>query len=191
MNKKSAFFAAGVALVAIAAFVISGRMNFPAASSAQTRQPEAQEIPDHAVYRVLFRRIAANKARADEIERRGGDAGGLRSAFQRRANLDDRQAQMLERIAWQAALEMQALDERASQILGAFRAQYPNGEVPRGQIPAPPPAELRELSAARKAVVLRKRDELRAAFGEGEFARFHDFVKNKMKPNLAPPAPRQ
>ncbi len=65
-----------------------------------------------------------------------------------------------------------------------IKAQYPNGQVPHGQKPLPPPAELHDLTMVRNDVALRSRDKLHAAFGEGEFHRFHEFVKSKIAPNV-------
>ncbi len=61
-------------------------------------------------------------------------------------------------------------------VIETFSAQYPNRVAPKGQkLPEPPP-ELKVMQAERNAIVLRGRDRLRAALGEQEFARFHDFV---------------
>ena len=73
---------------------------------------------------------------------------------------------------------------RAKPLIAAYKAQYPGGQVPHGQIPGPPPAELRKLSEERDASVLRARDRLRARFGDDEFKRFDNFVKTKIAPNI-------
>lgn len=180
MIRKSAMLLAAI-LVGVSAFVFSGRPDAPASVSAARKQ--TTEASDEKIFRHLFRRVASLRARADEIERRGGDARSLRGLYQRRANLNDQQAGILDQIALQYAAEVSAIDAQANQIIRAYRARYPNGEVPRGQLPAPPPIELRQLTEARNQLVRRKRDELRAALGENEFNRFRESVKSKIKPN--------
>jgi hypothetical protein len=168
-------------LFGVTALVFSSQLNSNVRTSAQNNLPE---VPDHIVYRHLFRHAAALKAKADETERQGRDAAHLRGFFKRKANLSDEQARMLEQIAAQCALEIKAIDERAKPIIQAYKAQYPNGQVPQGQTPSPPPAELGQMTKERNSLVLRKRDELRAAFGENEFKRFQEFVKKKIAPNV-------
>jgi len=181
MTKKLAIFVIGAVLLSITAFAFSSQVNSIAQSSAQNNAPE---VPDSVVYRHLFRHVAAFKAKADELERQGKDAKHLHGFFKRKADLSDEQARMLEQIASQCALEIKAIDERAKPIIEAYKAQYPNGQVPHGQQPAPPPAELQQMTKERNDLTLRKRDELRAAFGEEAFGRFHEFVKNKVAPNV-------
>lgn len=188
MIKKLAIPAIGFVLIGIAAFALGGQMNFSVISSAQNASPE---VPDSVVYRHLFRHAAAFKARADELERQGKDAANFHGFFKHKANLRDEQAQTLERIASQCASEIEAIDQRARPIIEAYKAQYPNGQVPHGQTPLPPPAELQQLTRERNELVLRKRDELRAAFGEEAFGRFQNFVKNKVAPNVNPVSAEQ
>ncbi len=173
----------GVVLIGITAFVFSSRVNSTATNSTQNNPAE---VPEQVVYRHLFRHVAALKAKADDLEREGKDAATLHRVFKRNADLSDEQAQILERVASQCALEIKLIDERAKPIIAAYKAQYPNGQVPHGQQPAPPPAELGEMTKQRNDLVLRKRDELRAAFGEDAFKHFQDFVKNKIAPNVKP-----
>ncbi len=180
MTKKLAILVVGIVVFGIVALAFSNQMNSTAVSSAQTNSPE---IPDSVVYRHLFRHVAAFKAKADELERQGKEAKNFRGFFKHKADLSDYQAQMLEQIAVQCALEIKLIDERAKPIIEAYKAQYPNGQVPHGQKPAPPPAELRQLTQERNELVLRKRDELRAVFGEEAFGRFQQFVKNKIESN--------
>lgn len=181
MTKKLIVLVIGVALLGITVFSFSRQINSAVPVSAENKSPE---VPDDVVYRHLFRHAAAFKAKADELERQGKDAEHLRGFFKHKANLSDGQAQMLDEISSRCALEIKVLDERAKPIIEAYKAQYPNGQVPHGQLPAAPPAELRQLSQERNALVLRNRDELRAAFGEAAFGRFQEFVKNKVAPNV-------
>ena len=181
MTKKLMFFAIGVVLSGIAALVFSSQLNSNVRTSAQNSSPK---VPDEVVYRHLFRHVAAFKSKAEETEREGKDARHFRGFFKHKANLSDNEAQTLEQIASQCAAEIKAIDERAKPYIEAYKAQYPNGRVPHGQTPAPPPDELRQMTRERNELVLHKRDELRAAFGEEAFGRFQAFVKNKIAPNV-------
>jgi hypothetical protein len=183
MARKLAILVVGIVLLGITAFAFRGQINPTVLSSGQNKSPE---VPDQIVYRHLFRHVAAFKAKADELEQQGKDATHLRNFFKHKANLSDEQADILDRIATQCARDIKALDEKAKPVIEAYKAQYPNGQVPHGQKPLPPPAELHELTMARNDLVLRSRDKLRAAFGEGEFKRFHEFVKSKVAPNVNP-----
>ncbi len=183
MTKKLIIFVVGVVLLGVAALVFSSQLNSNVRTLAQNNPPE---VPDQIVYRHLFRHAAAFKAKADGLERQGKEAKHLRRFFKHKANLSDYEAQALDRIASQCATEIKAVDERAKPIIEAYKAQYPNGQVPHGQLPAPPPAVLREMTRERNELVLRKRDELRAAFGEERFKHFHQFVKSKNAPNVNP-----
>lgn len=183
MTKKLIIVAIGVVLFGVTALVFSSQLNSNVRTLAQNNPPE---VPDTVIYRHLFRHAASLKAKADELERQGKDAKHLRGFFKRKADLSDEQAQAFNEISSQCALEIKVIDERAKPIIQAYKAQYPNGQVPHGQLPAPPSAELREMTRERNDLVLRKRDELRAAFGEAEFTRFQDFVKNKITPNVNP-----
>lgn len=183
MTKKLTVLLIGVVLLGVIAFSFNRQINSAAPVSAENKSPE---VPDEVVYRHLFRHAAAFKAKSDELERQGKDAEHLKGFFKHKASLSDDEAQTFERIAVQCALEIKLIDERAKPIIEAYKAQYPNGQVPHGQPPAAPPAALRQMTKERNDLVLRKRDELRAAFGENEFGRFQDFVKSKIAPNVNP-----
>lgn len=188
MTKKLTVLVIGVVLLAITVFSFSSQINPVVPVSAENNSPE---VPDNVVYRHLFRHAATLKAKADELERQGKDAKNLRGFFKRKADLSDEQAQSFNEISSQCVLETKAIDERAKPIIQAYKAQYPNGQVPHGQLPQAPPAELQQMTKERNELVLRKRDELRAAFGENEFKRFQEFVKNKIAPNVSSVSARQ
>lgn len=100
-------------------------------------------------------------------------------ALVKEGNLNDAQARALESIAAATLQEVEQQDARARRIIDAFRAQYPNGIVPKGKkLPEPPP-ELKVMQEERNAMILRGRDRLRAALGEQEFARFHQFAMRR------------
>lgn len=193
MNKKLAFFATGVLIAIMAAFSFSGQMSLPIIGSAQSIPSKTPELSDHFIYGSVFRHVATFIDRADELERQGGDGRAFRSQYARRAGLGDGYDQIIERIAVECLREIEAIDERVRPIVEAYRAQYPNGQVPHGQVPAPAPEELREMNKERNELILRKRDELRAEFGEEAFRRFHESVRTRMASGsaLVFPAPRR
>ncbi|MBA2335286.1 MAG: hypothetical protein H0V90_10155 [Blastocatellia bacterium] len=127
MIKKLTIFVVSIVIIGFTVFAFSGQINFPVTSSAQSNSPE---VPDNIAYHHLFRHVAAFKTRADELERQGRNAAGFRGFFKRKANLSDGEALILEQLAMQCALEIKAIDERAKPIILAYRAQYPNGQVP-------------------------------------------------------------
>jgi hypothetical protein len=92
---------------------------------------------------------------------------------------------VLDDAATQYMTEVLPVDARAQLLIKAYRAQYPNGKVPHGQNPAPPPAELEQLREERDAITLRHRDNLSSAFGDEEFNDFHNkFVKRRIAQSI-------
>src|SRR5205085_2255912 len=117
--------------------------------------------PDNISYRHLFHHLVALKKKAEEVEKDGKDATQYRTHFQRKAQLSDNQARILDETAAEFDQQEKLLAAQAQPLIDAYKAQYPNGKVPHGQKPAPPPAELHRLSQERDALVLRTRDRLR------------------------------
>jgi hypothetical protein len=56
------------------------------------------------------------------------------------------------------------------------KGRFPDGKLPKSGSPPPPP-ELKALWEERNAIILRARDQIRAVFGEEEFARFDNYAK--------------
>ena len=189
MKKKYALVVPCIAVLAIGAFAFNHPSPHPAANAGVTQERPA--VPEHIVYRHLFHHTAILSDRADEMDRQGQDGSSLRSVFQRQAALDDGQALILNRIALDCEREVKQQDARAKVIIDAYRAQYPGGRVPSGQTPAPPPPELAGMQAERNAIILRARDRLREAFGEDEFHRFEEFIKNHLASNIRTIVPSQ
>jgi uncharacterized protein YdcH (DUF465 family) len=147
------------------------------------RQPEA-DVPEHVVYGQVFRHIKELHRKADEEERQGRDGAHFRKLYREMAKLDDRQAALLDEIAAEADGEIEKLNKRAMKIIGDLRAQHPEGKLATGEQPPAPPAELYELSAARRDRIHEARERLRAVFGEQEFERFNQFVRERVKPGI-------
>ena len=192
MNIRRLLAVLTTATMAIAFFSFT-RVTQPAAqSSRQGAQPASDqsvqpEVPDEIAYRHLFRYVGKLKKEAEELEGRGKDATSYRTHFKRAANLIEYHAEALDNIATQYLSEVQVVDARARQVIESYRAQYPGGKVPKGETPAPPPSELKQLREQRDAITLRYRDSLRSTFGEGEFTNFNTkFVKKRIAPNIRP-----
>lgn len=179
--------------MAIAVFSFTRVTQPVAQSSTQTLSQSVQpEVPDEVAYRHLFRYVGKLKKEAEELEGRGKDATSYRTHFKRAANLSEYHARALDDIATQYLSEVQAVDTRARLVIESYRAQYPNGKVPHGEHPAPPPTELKQLREERDAITLRYRDSLRSTFGDEEFNNFHSgFVKKRIVPNIQPAGDNQ
>lgn len=192
MNIRRLLAVLTTATIAIAVFSFT-RVTQPAAqSSRQGVQPASPqsvqpEVPDEIAYRHLFRYVGKLKKEAEELESRSKDATSYRTHFKRAANLSEYHARTLDNIATQYLSEVQVIDARARQVIESYRAQHPGGKVPKGETPAPPPSELKQLREQRDAITLRYRDSLRSTFGEDEFNNFNgEFVKKRLAPNIRP-----
>src|SRR5689334_18696472 len=176
--------------MAISVFAFSRGTGPLAQGSTQALPQSSQpEVPDEIAYRHLFRYVGKLKKEADELAGKGQDATSYRTHFKRSANLSEYHARTLDNIATQYLSEVQVVDARARQVIESYRAQYPGGKVPKGETPAPPPSELKQLREQRDAITLRYRDSLRSTFGEDEFNNFNgEFVKKRIAPNIRPAA---
>lgn len=180
MKKKRVLTILGVLPLAVCALAATWRPH----PLVQTSQPQAADVPDHVMYKHLFHHVMALKRKAEDVEKEGKDATQFKTHFMRKATLTPEQSRALEEVASKLEQEEQMIAARAKPLIAAYKAQYPNGQVPHGQTPAPPPPELRKLSEEHDASVLRARDRLRVRLGDAEFARFDKFVKTKVAPNV-------
>ncbi len=180
MKKQRALIILGVIVFAVCALAFGWRQH----PSAQTAPQPAAVVPEYVMYKHLFHHVIALKKKAEEVEKEGKDATQFRTHFIRRANLTPGQARILEEVASELEQDEQLIAARAKPLIDAYKAQYPGGQVPHGQTPAPPPEELRQLSAERDASVLRARDQLRIRLGDEAFAGFDNFVKTRVAPNV-------
>jgi hypothetical protein len=159
---------------------------FQASQSNNSSSATNTQIPDFVTYRQLFRHVAFLKDKADEKERGGADGTSLRNYYKREAKLDDREARALDQIASECNAAVERLDGKAKKITDDFRAQHPGGKLAEGELPPAPPAELRALWEERTNTILQAKERLKAAFGEQEFQRFGEYVKQGIVPNIRP-----
>jgi len=112
---------------------------------------------------------------------------GLKPYFplQQEAGLTEGEATALEAIAFACREQVRQQDEKAKAIIIAFQSHFPGGRAPESGAPPPPP-ELKTMWEERSAIILRARDQLRAAFGDEEFARFDNYSKFQYGTNTSP-----
>jgi hypothetical protein len=137
--------------------------------------PQAPEIPKHVVYGLLFREAAAFRQKAKEMKDHGKDASSVEGFHAKRAKLRDDQAEAFERIATDCQRKVDEIEQQAKKIIEKDRAKHPGGKLKEGEKLPEPPKQLRELEDQRRAVIMKGRDDLRAAMGDSEFQRFEEF----------------
>ena len=137
--------------------------------------PQTPEIPKHIVYGLLFREAAAFRQKAKELKDHGKDASSVEGFHAKRAKLRDDQAEVFERIASECQRKVDEIEEQAKKIIEKDRAQHPGGKLKPGESLPEPPKQLQELENHRRAVIMKGRDDLRAAMGDSEFQRFEEF----------------
>ena len=148
------------------------------------QQPESEEIPEYVVYGQVLRHLKELHEKAAAEERQGRNGAHLRKLYKEMAKLNDHQAAQLDQIAAEANSDIEKLNKRAMKIIGELRAKHPEGKLAPGEQPPAPPAELSELSAKRRDRTNEARERLRSVFGEEEFARFNEFVRQRVKPGI-------
>lgn len=157
--------------------------------TSQDTSPQVSTVPEFVVYGLLFKRVSSLSEKTRELRSQGQIAQSGYYPMQKEASLSEEQAKTLEAIASTCQQEVARQDERAGVIIRAFRAQFPGGKIPKGQVLPPPPAELVAMSEERNAIVLRARDQLRLAFGEKSFAQFDNYAKLRYRSTNGPVSP--
>ncbi len=156
------------------------------ADNDSSAQAQADEVPEHVVYGMLFREVNEFRKKAKEKENRGDNASDLRNFHRNKTGLDERQSTALEKIAADCQSEVDVLDRKARKIILDARALHPGGLLAKGETLPPPPAELKTLDEQRVRTILKARDFLRASLGEGEFLRFDKLSKKEASEKLRP-----
>ncbi len=179
MIKKRILLAGCVAVVLVSP--VSIRMNTLSRQTPHGHVPvlaQAEDgVPDHVVYGFIFRKVSLITNKTKELRALGRISSKPYFALQKEAGLSEAQAKILEATAAASEQEVRRQDEKAQVIIERFRAQFPDGKIPRGVTLPPPPPELKLMWEERNAIILRARDRLRAVFGEQEFHRFDQHVK--------------
>lgn len=149
-------------------------------------QAQAEGIPTHVIYGLLFREVAAFKEKAAELERQGQDATALRVYHRDKARLSAQQGDALEQVAAECQRAVTGLDIAAKKIVDAERARHPFGRLRRGEVLPAPPAALSRLEQQRTDTILQARARLHDAFGDEEFERLEDFLKRDAAERIKP-----
>jgi hypothetical protein len=155
--------------------------------------PSPSRAPEHVVYRLFFRHLAALKQRAAAIETHGKSGKALRAHYKDKIGLKDSQADLLDEIAAECERETAKIDAIAQKIVDAARKLTPNGLVTSiPQLPPPPP-ELKKLQRKRDMIVMRARHRLVTELGAHGFQQIDDYIKLKFARDVQPTAlrPRQ
>jgi hypothetical protein len=142
-------------------------------------------VPDHVVYGFLFHKMELLRQKTKELQAEGRIGQKPYFILKREAGLSEEQSIALEAIALACLQRVKQQDNKAKAIIAAFRSRFPDGRVPADG-PPPPPPELKIMWDERNAMILRARDQLRATFGEAEFARFDNYVKFYHGANTSP-----
>jgi hypothetical protein len=173
--------------IALIVGAISLWMPTPSAAPSQKSSPAPRSLaPTHVVYSALFHHVVDVMREADEMQRQGKDTSPLRSFFQRKANLNEFQARILDTVADDCVRQLDVQDARAQLIINEFRKRFPPGKLPPGVKLPPPPPELTQMQEERDAMILRARDRLRVALGDDEFQRFEGFVTERVASGIMP-----
>lgn len=149
-----------------------------------TPPPAAEDVPEDIVYGQVFRHLKELRRKADDEERQGRAGVRFRQLYRQMAKLNDRQAMLLDEVAADTDREIEKLNRRAIDIIREVRAKHPEGKLATDERPPAPPAELAQLSAARRDLLMQARERLRSVFGEEEFRRFNRFVQGRVKPGI-------
>ena len=149
------------------------------------------DIPDEIVYGQIFRHLEELNIKADDEQRNNRDGSKFRGLYKVVAQLEEKEARTLDRIANQTNARLKQVDNRIRQIIDEAHAKTPGGRIPKGQPMPTPPPELDQLSEQRKNIILQGMMELRQNFGEAEFAKFTEFVNKKVKTGIKKIDPKQ
>jgi len=160
-----------------------------ATSASSTMQlgvgPTNSNVPEEVAYWFLFRQQTFINKKAAEVERQGKDSSFLRKYYQNEANLDDRQAAILNEIATQCDLEVRALEAEAKVVVDRLRAERAKAPVNQNEKPKPSP-ELQVLQQRIDNVVRQARNQLERAMGPASFNAFQSFVRDKVASQIQP-----
>jgi hypothetical protein len=153
-------------------------------SDVPTTKPES--IPKYVVYGLLFREITAFQKTAERLEREGKEASLFRHYHKEKAGLNDKQDEILLRIASEYQTKLNALDLRAKEVIDRDHKRYPDGLLKKGQPLPAVPKELSELEEERRSTILEARDRLQIEFGDEDFARFDEFEQAEIEAKTKP-----
>jgi hypothetical protein len=148
-------------------------------SSTQTRA-----IPEHWMYWHLFEHKVMLDKKAVELDRQGKNGSVFREHYKTSANLDDREAQILDRIAQETYDKVTAQDARAKKLIDEIRAMGRGGFDKPGELKPELIARLKAMQKERDEMVMAGVSSLRNEFGPAESTYFNLFVKERIGPSF-------
>ena len=135
------------------------------------------ELPIHARYLTLFRRLVAELS--DSQNGSHGGAPSYRAILQGDAGLSSEQIKSLVQIASDCMQKVAEIDHQAREITQVYRNQNRSrGQSPEGD-QSSPPSSLKALTQQRDDLILQAREQVRLTFGQAEFERFDRYVASK------------
>jgi Spy/CpxP family protein refolding chaperone len=156
----------------------------PTAKAQDKPAQQARVIPEHLMYWHMFHHKVLLDKKADELEKQGQNGSAYRSRYKTFANLSDKEAQILDRVAQETYDKVTAQDEKAKKVIDAIRAQGPDGKVQPGQSNPEVPERLKSMQKERDAMILAGITKLRNEFGPERSADLDRFVKEQIGPNF-------
>ena len=173
-----------VCLIGAATPVIFSETSLQRKTRVQKNVPSS--VPRPVVYWLLFQHIKTLNLMADKLDTEKKEGQPYREHYKLNAKLSDEQMARLNRIVEDCYRQVSQQDAKAKKLIDETRARVPGGKLEAGQLPPPPPAELKRMQKERDAMILAAYNRLRAAFGEEEFRRFDKFVRDNAYPGVRP-----
>jgi hypothetical protein len=124
------------------------------------------------------------------MESQGRNAKALREHYKDKIGLKDKEAVLLDEIAFESEREVEKIDKKAQKIIDALRNRYPNGLLATGEQLPPPPPELKKLQRQRDMIVMSARHRLVTELGAYGFQQIDDFIKLNFARDVQPTAAR-
>jgi hypothetical protein len=129
------------------------------------------------MYGWMFRHIVWINAKAAALEAEGQDASVYRNHYQRRAQLTQAQAMLLNQVAQETIDKVKEIDARATPLILEQRKQVSNAVLVLSK-------ELVDLEAMRERAINDGYEKLRTSFAGPDWDKLDTFVKEVVSPNI-------
>lgn len=140
-------------------------------------------VPDEIIYFVLFNHLVGLKDQAAKAAAKGKSLDYLQM-YQDQANLGGAQAALLFETAQNCMDEVKLIDKEAKEIIDQARQKFRDKDATSPDEIPEAPKELKDLQKKKDETVLRFRDLLKEALGEGNFSEFNNFARGKVAPHI-------
>lgn len=120
--------------------------------------PTQTEIPEYVLYDRMFSLIGKVRIMADEKGSRGEEISQFDGYFQREANLNESEGEILQGVSVEYVQAVKIVDDQAETVIEVLRLQHPV-ELLKGEL-IKPSAELMELQERRNELALHYRRQL-------------------------------